>query len=105
MSLFDKPASLSRRSKWANRLLLVAVVTVLVVGLYSLADLGLRQLRFNNCLRQLEALEMRRVYVSEPFRSGMYRTTEGLDEWGQDMYALLCGLCQVRRWDVDKWPR
>ena len=92
-------------SKWANRLLLVALVSVLVIGLYSLADLGLRQLRYNNCLRQFALLEVCRTYLSEPVRSGVYRITEGLDPWADRTYAATWYECQLCRQQVESWPR
>ena len=105
MLSLEKKSPGSRRSKWANRLLLVALVTVLVVGAYSLADLGLRQLRFNNCMRQLKFLEMRRVQVSEPLRPEMHRTSEGLDDWADLEYRSIWYDCKACRRDIDRWPR
>lgn len=93
-------------SRWFTRVLAGAVVTVVIVTFWAFVDLGLRQLRYQNCLALLRTLEVARVTRPDPARYGPYaRAYQGLDSLGRqrfDLVYLYCNTCLDR---VERWPR
>ena len=77
--------------RWVNYLLALALTAVLATITASLADLGLRQLRYDNCLRQLEALNLRRVHHRR--RSKGQNPEQGIETKPQPVSAGGRGYC------------